>query len=88
MYNNYPTEKNNLKPLPMGVDKSSEILQQKMNNLFHGFEFIPAYIEELLVLTNEECTYHVQNLELTLNKLKEKGLKYNIENYFLKKTKI
>ena len=42
MYNNYPTEKNNLKPLPMGVDKSSEILQQKMNNLFHGFEFIPA----------------------------------------------
>ena len=30
------------KRLPMGVDKSPENFQHKMNDLFHGFEFIHA----------------------------------------------
>ena len=34
--------------LPMGVLNSPDIFQQKMNDLFHGFEFIRAYIYELL----------------------------------------
>ena len=29
----------------MGVANSPEILQQKMNDLFQGFEFIRAYID-------------------------------------------
>ena len=32
-----------------------------------------------LILTKGYWTYHVNKLELTLNKLKVKGLKYNIE---------
>ena len=50
-----------------------------MNDLFHGFESIRAYIDDLLILIEGEWTYHVQNLELTNNELKEKGLKYDIE---------
>ena len=72
----------------MGVADSPDIFQQKMNNLFQGFEFIPAYIDDLLILTKGDWTDHVQNLELTLNKLKGKGLKCNIENYFFRKTKM
>ena len=30
------------KRLPMGVENSPDIFQQKMNDLFHGFEFIHA----------------------------------------------
>ena len=41
-----------------------------MNDLFHGFEFICAYIDNPLVLTKLDWIYHVQKLELTLNKLK------------------
>ena len=48
------------------------IFQQKMNDLFHGFEFIRAYIDYLLIITKEDCTNHVQKLELTLNKINEK----------------
>ena len=36
--------------LPMGVSYSPDILQKKMNDLFKGFEFIRAYIDEILVL--------------------------------------
>ena len=66
----------------MGVSKSWDIFQQKINDLFHGFKFISAYIYDLLILTIRGWTDHVQSLELTLNKLREKGLKYNIEKSF------
>ena len=59
-----------------------------MNDLFHGFKFIRAYIDDLLILTKGDWIDHVQKLELTLNKLKEKGLKCNIENSFLGQTKM
>ena len=68
------------KRLPMGVVNSPDIFQQKMNDLFHGFEFIRAYIDAILILTKGDWTDHIQKLVLTLNKLKEKGLKCNIES--------
>ena len=34
-----------------------------MNDLFHGFKFIRAYIDDLLILTKEDWTDHVHNLE-------------------------
>ena len=45
-----------------------------MNGLFHVFGFIRAYIYHLLILTKVDWTFHVQELELTLNKMKVKGL--------------
>ena len=45
--------------LPMGVANSPEIFQQKMNDLFHGFEFTRAYIDVILVLTKVYWTDHV-----------------------------
>ena len=50
-----------------------------MNDLVHGFEYIRAYIDDLLILKKLDWTDHVQKLELPLNKLKEKGPKYNIK---------
>ena len=60
------------KRLAMGSANSPDIFQHKMNGLFHGFEFICAYIDKLLILTKGYWTEHVQYLELTLNKLKVK----------------
>ena len=54
---------------PMGFSNSPEIPQQKINVLFHVFEFIHAYIYEILVLTKVDWTYHLHKLELFLNKL-------------------
>ena len=78
MYDNFPLGKISLKILPMGIADSPYIFQQKMNYLFHGFNFIYAYMDDLLILTKVDCKDHAQNLELTLNKLKGKGLKFNI----------
>ena len=46
------------------------------------------YIENILTLTEGDWTYHVQKLELTLNKLKGKWPKCNIEKSFFGQTKM
>ena len=40
-----------------------------MNDLFHGFEFIRTYTDDLLISTKGDRKDHVHKLELTLNKL-------------------
>ena len=72
----------------MGVANSLNIFQQNINDIFHGFGFIRAYIDCLLILTKVYCTDHVQKLELTLNKLKEEGLKCNTEKSLFGHTKM
>ena len=73
-----PWEKYRYKCLPMGVSNSPEILQEKMNEIICGFEFIQAYIDKLLVITKGDWSDHLEKLELTLQKLKDSGLRWNI----------
>ena len=42
----------------------------------------------MLILTKGDLTDHAHKLELTFNKLKEKGLKCNIEKYFFGKAEM
>ena len=71
----------------MGVANSPYIFQQKMNDLFYGFEFICVYIDENLILTKGDWTEYLQKPEVTFNNLKEKRLKWNIEMSFLWKNR-
>ena len=66
----------------MVIANSPYIFQQKMNYLFHGFEFTRAYIDDLLILKNGDWKDNQRKLELNINKLKLKGLKYNNERSF------
>ena len=60
-----------------------------MNELFYVFEFIRAYIDDILILEKWDWIDHVQNLELTLNKLKATTwLKCNTEKYFFGQTEM
>ena len=57
-----PWEKYCNKRLPIGVVIFLEIFQQKMNDLNHGFEFIRAYMDDILILTKEDWTDNMQKL--------------------------
>ena len=46
----------------MVIDNYPDIFQQKMDDLFHGLEFIHVYIDDLLILTKGDWTDHVQKL--------------------------
>ena len=59
-----------------------------MTDLFCGFEFILAYIDDLLIWTKVYWKDNVQKLESTLIRLKLKGLKCYIEKYFFAQTEM
>ena len=62
--------------LPMGLCNSPDIFQEKMSELMEGLEFAKAYLDDLLVITNEaDFDIHLQHLEKVLTRLAEAGLK-------------
>ena len=73
MYDNYTFGEYCYKRPLTGIQNPPENFQQKMNDLFHGFEFICAYIDAILVFTKGHWVDHVHKLELTPSKLKGKG---------------
>ena len=82
-----PEGKYQYKRLPMGVSNSLEDFQQKMNKTFHGFEYIQAYINNLLIINKVDWGNHLEKLELTLKNLKDSGIKCNIKSHSLNKVK-
>ena len=59
-----PLEKYCYKHLLLGFENSQNIFQQKVNDLFQGFEFNCAYIYEILMLIKIDWIYREQNSEL------------------------
>ena len=59
-----------------------------MNEMFRSFEFIRAYIDDLLMITKSDTSDHLEKLEWTLKKNKKNGLKCNIEKASFGKTEM
>ena len=72
----------------MPVSNSPEIFKEKMNKMFCVFEFIWAYIDDLLIITKGDWSNHLENLELILQNIKDNGLKCDIKNSLFGKTEM
>ena len=72
-----PWGKYEYRKLPMGLCNSPDIFQEKMNELFAGFDYVRAYIDDLLIVTKGSFEDHLQDLDKVLEKLETAGLKIN-----------
>src|SRR5687768_3719585 len=63
--------------LPMGLCNSPDIFQEKMSELMVGLELARAYLDDLLLITKRNFDEHLDQLEQTLTRLFEAGLKIN-----------
>ena len=61
----------------MGLCNSLDIFQEKMNKLFAGFEYVQAYIDNLLIVTKGSFEDHLRDLDTVLENLETEGLKIN-----------
>ena len=77
MYHHTPWGKYEYLKLPMGLCNSPDILQEKINELFAGFDYVRAYIDDLLLMTKGSFKEHLKHLDKVLEKLEEAGLKIN-----------
>ena len=58
-----PWGKYSYNKLPMGLCNSPDIFQEKMNELFSGFEEVLVYIDNILIVTKGFFADHVEKLE-------------------------
>ena len=74
--------------LPMGLCNSPDIFQEKMNELFHDFEFVRAYIDDLLIITKGTYEHHIDAVEKVLARLEKVGLKINATKSAIAQTQL
>ena len=67
----------------MGFYNSPDIFQEKMNELFNGLEYVRAYIDDLLIISNGNFQYHLNKVKIVLKKLNAAGFKINAEKSFI-----
>ena len=72
-----PWGKYKYRKLPIGLCNSPDIFQEKMNKLFEGFEYVQAYIDNLMIMNNGSFKDHLRDLDTVLEKLETAGLKIN-----------
>ena len=65
--------------LPMGINVSPDIFQEKMSILMDGLEFVRTYLDDLLVISNSTFEDHLRQLSTVLQRLRRAGLKINAE---------
>ena len=61
----------------MGLCNSPDIIQEKMNELFNGKEYVRANIGDLLIISNGNFEEHINKIKIVLKKLKAAGFKVN-----------
>ena len=83
-----PWGKYEYQKLPMGLCNSPDIFQEKMNELFAGFEYVRAYIDDLLVISNGTFDDHLSKLDKVFFKLQAAGFKVNAEKSFFAKDEL
>ena len=62
MYDHSLVVKYHYKRLTMGVATYPENFQRNINDLFHGFKFIRAYIDELLIFKKGDLEDQLHNI--------------------------
>ena len=61
----------------MGIAGSPDIFQSKMLDLMMSLDYVRAYLDDLLIISEECLDDHLEKLRLVLIKLREAGLKVN-----------
>ena len=79
MYHNYTWGKYQYLRLPMGVNVSPDIFQEKMPNLMAGLEFVPTHLDDLLIISDSTFEDHLHQLKVVLRGIRRSGLKVNAE---------
>ena len=74
--------------LPMGLCNSPDIFQEKMSTLMQDLDYVRAYIDDILVVTNESFEDHLDKLRVVLEKLQHAGLRVNVKKSFFAKEEL
>jgi hypothetical protein len=78
----FPWGKYSYQRLPIGFAGSANIFQVEMGNLMATLEYVRAYIDNLLVITEDSHDVYLDKLEQVFIRLRDAGLKVNAAKLF------
>lgn len=73
----FPWGKYRYKRLPMGAACAPDLFQARMTSLFQDMEMVQCYIDDLLLVTAGTFEDHLEQLDLVLQRLGDKGFQVN-----------
>ena len=73
----FPWGKYSYQRLPMGAPNAPAVFQTKMGSLFQDLEYVRAYLDDLLIISNGTFEDHLDKLGKVLQRLQDKGLRIN-----------
>ena len=73
----FPWGKYSYQQLTMSASNAPDIFQAKMGSLFQDLEYVRAYIDDLLIISNSTYEDHLDKLGKVLQRLQDKGLRIN-----------
>jgi Reverse transcriptase (RNA-dependent DNA polymerase) len=74
--------------LPMVLCNCPDIFREKMSSLFDDLEYVMTYIDDLLTISKGNCSEHLQQLDVVLQRIKDAGLKVNANKSFFGKPEL
>ena len=77
-----PWGKYEYQQLPMGIFNNPDIVQEKMSDLISDLEYVRAYIDNVLIITNDNWDDHLSKLDTVFTRLGAVGLKIYIQKSF------
>ena len=66
----------------MGLRSSTDIFQENKSELFKGFDMVRAYIDDVLVMIENDFEDHLKPIDRVIQRLTEAGLKVNAIKYY------
>ena len=76
----FPWGKYAYKRLPMGIATAPDIFQKAMNDIFGDLDYVIAYLDDVLIISNETDTFadHLSKLDTVFGRLHRVGAKVNL----------
>ena len=65
--------------LRMGVCNSPDIFQENISEIFKGFDMVPEYIDDILLVSKNDFKNHLNTIERVLQIISEAVLEFNAE---------
>jgi Reverse transcriptase (RNA-dependent DNA polymerase) len=75
----FPWGKYKYKCLAMGIMVAPDVFQNVMSKLTQGMTYVKTYLDDLLILTNNNFQDHLTKLEMVLARLSTAGMRINAE---------
>ena len=82
IYNSLTVGKFEYQKLQMVLCNSPDIFQEKIKESFNGLEYVRAYIDNLLIISNGNFEDHLYKVKVVLKKLKAAVFEVNAEKAF------